>query len=685
MSTTATFYEIAKPMADKGVPQIRLRPNSKVALDAGWPEVATTELGKLALLSSTSPTSNSASVAKAVIGGFCFFEIDSPDVLKRIEAETGKTIPNTFRVRSRPGRGHYYFRHTLASIALGNVSQTYIKGQDFSFRADREYVVSAQSIHPTTGTPYTALDPSAPIIEIPDWLVQWIEAQKIEKKSTVQEDAPRNEAGLVPHGAIHGYLVSQAGRLRSMGLKVDDIESALLALAHEHCAPPLDDEKIKQVARSMDNYEQGKPTELALTQAQALEGEDGKLSFEEDVESLIDASGVIELPVFPEWVLVGTSIGEGLVKPAVLTSSKHPQFLFFPAMQLLMNYISGKVEIGLGKRTRFNTFVLLISPFGKFFKSSSVELAQKYFKNIGLLQSYTNNSKMTEGRVMLSQAGSAEGFCLAMDRVNCKNAIMYADELSDFVAKAGIESASLGSKLLMFYDSAETSNLVKRAKDSYTLEAGTYTFGWIACTTDRAFPRLWAQVSGAGTGISDRVLFIPSPAEPIPPKKFHDPLFVDSAKTRQLVDKAVNQKHFEYTDTDEASEQMNGMNPRSMQMVENFALAFAIDLGLSKIDNDCIERAKAVVDFTDASAEHLQLIEADNKDGRLQKEIVREIRKNGGRMSYRDLCQALDYVRHGLDNWKRCYNALKTEKLIFEFYRRSTRRPIRMVGLKLQD
>src|ERR1700676_1948121 len=247
-----TFFEIAKPMAEMGVPQIRIRPDSKAAFDKDWPSMATTDLARLAELSKEYPDSNAASVAQAKIGGFWVWEVDSPDVLPRMEKETGLQIPPTFKVRSRAGRGHIYWKHTPASVQMGNLSQTYVIGQDFSVRANNMYCVSAGSIHPSTGKPYTALNWGVPIVEAPDWLVNWLVSQKIQKQNTPAADGtPRDFNNKVPHGSIHGFLLSTAGRLRAAGLTQDEIEIALVRIAGEQCAPPIDFSKVRTMAKSI--------------------------------------------------------------------------------------------------------------------------------------------------------------------------------------------------------------------------------------------------------------------------------------------------------------------------------------------------------------------------------------------------------------------------------------------------
>lgn len=85
---------------------------------------------------------------------------------------------------------------------------------------------------------------------------------KPEKKTeSVKQDRP-----LIPHGHIHLWLVSRAGKLRQSGLTPEEIEPILLRMAHAECELPLDDNKIRKVARSMGNYEQGQGMSLLLTQ-----------------------------------------------------------------------------------------------------------------------------------------------------------------------------------------------------------------------------------------------------------------------------------------------------------------------------------------------------------------------------------------------------------------------------------
>jgi hypothetical protein len=412
------------------------------------------------------------------------------------------------------------------------------------------------------------------------------------------------------------------------------------------------------------------------------------LPWEETITNLLDTSSAIERPAFPIEVLENTSIGEGLVKPALESTSKHAQFVFFPAAQLALNYLSSKVQINWGQTEgKYNLFLLLISPYGKFYKSSAAELAQNYFEFMGFCKPMNRDTKNAEGKVIISSAGSAEGFCLAAQQISARNMVIYNDELSAYVAKACIQHSSLNSLMLQIYESAQLSNPIKDTKKSFNIERGTYTFGWLSCTTDRMFPRLWAKIAESGSGIIDRTLFICGPETPKDATRFHNPLpNVGASRTKKLIDDAVMQGKFEYdsdSNIDRAMEIIN--DPRKQGVLEKFALYFAVDLGLKSITKDCVMRACKIVDFAIQSAAFIKPIEAENKQGALQQGILRMLRMNNGTMSHRDLCREMDYTRHGTWEWDNSYKGLIKHGHIIEFQRRSTRRPIHMVGLLQED
>jgi hypothetical protein len=331
----SAFYDTFAPLAQIGIPLTPVRPGTKAAFLPDFPTTATTDLEQIKAWDILYPNHNAACVARAEVGGVWMLEVDSPAVLERIKTETGHDLiqeVSTFRVRSRPGRGHFYFKQNAASMAMGNIAQTYVKGQDWSARVNREYCVAAGSLHPETGQPYTAMGFTAPT-EAPQWLVDWLLSQKIQKATASGGDnAPRNERGLVPHGAIHNWMLAQAGKLRQMGLDQPEIEVALLKLVHDNCEPPIDDSKVVQMSKSICNFPPGEGNK-SLWMNQTFASPIQAPPAQEDGNTILDPA-ILEdeiqkteaIPQFDRSVING--IFRDYVELVTKNTTMEPQFAF---------------------------------------------------------------------------------------------------------------------------------------------------------------------------------------------------------------------------------------------------------------------------------------------------------------------------------------------------------------------
>jgi hypothetical protein len=253
--TVSPFEQRAMAMVSRGIPVTVLRVKDKPAILAEWQKTATTDIAQIKKWAAQYPENNVGAVARGEAGAVFFLEIDSNDVLRRIKAETGKAMPDTFSVRSSPKRGHFYFRHTAKSIACGNLSQGYVKRGDWSLRADGQYVVGPGSISPKTGEPYTIID-DLPIIDIPDWLVEWCESQRENKLKPAEREAGE----LVPHGKINDYLTRFIGKMIHENVPLDATLVATLAAVHANCAPPIDESRVTRDVQGMySRYPAGTP------------------------------------------------------------------------------------------------------------------------------------------------------------------------------------------------------------------------------------------------------------------------------------------------------------------------------------------------------------------------------------------------------------------------------------------
>ena len=655
-----TFLERAQATVAKGAPVIRLRPRTKIAQDSDWPSLATKDATVIQKWAAETPESNCAAVAKAEIDGVWFFEIDDPSVVGRIEAETGKKIPETYRVRSRPGRGHFYWKQTFESIALGNVAQGYVKNGDFSVRVNNEYVVAAGSIHPNTGEPYEIVS-TADIVEAPIWLIDWIKGQRVEKKISDASD----DTEPIPDGKRNTTLASIAGRLRNAGLDREGIVASLRRINSARCHPPLPEEDIETIAGSISRYPVGKDTTVLIggvpvgtapAKRTAYGVPPAQLEPQEPIERLSIPSK--PYPVFPSWVMAGTSIYEGLVKLFCAVNSRQEEFMFMPALVLLLNYVATKVHVK-GKKITPTIFLVCIGKKGEMLKSASIESAVEYFRIMGCVGHATDLLDNASSKSLIWTIGSPEGLGKEMARLRCSNAILLYDELATLTNKASIDGSTLTSSLLTMYESGKFQNAVKNRKDSFSFEPHSYAISLMACSTDRNFLSNWAKLSGKSTGLDDRFFFLYQPKELKKRIPFEDvETHKGSVETRRLIEKAIKQGTYEISNKSPLAQRPDLDNRQEIR-AEKFALAFAIDLGLDEIDLECIERGLALVDYEESVKNFLQTYEGVTKEGQLQMEIksrlIREPNCEMGERKLRRLCHA---DRHGTTAWNYAFGGL---------------------------
>ena len=191
MSNSNAPLAHAPQYAQMGIPIIALAPGTKIPFKEmeGWQHggIATTDPKQIENWNSQFPNANFALCAFAKPGGHCFLEFDQ-GTLTELCKRYNQPVPRTrVHISGNAGR-HFVFKHTAASIALGNRSAVRDGKEWFSFRADRKYLVSAPSVHPN-GNRYAVhekydIEPQP----IPDWLVKAI--------------AELTEAPKKPHGAI---------------------------------------------------------------------------------------------------------------------------------------------------------------------------------------------------------------------------------------------------------------------------------------------------------------------------------------------------------------------------------------------------------------------------------------------------------------------------------------------------
>ena len=215
-------------------------------------------------------------VGRRGVGNHCFLDIDADGVIERIEAETGKSMPLTYTVQSRPAsapwKKHFYFLQTSYSVSRirteanrkdttkwvtseNTGAQMHPTMYDLKGVGGGGLVVAAGSIR-KDGELYTVFDDS-PVIDFPNWLVDWLvqdihkywsdcakerhqRATKIAALSE-PEKAALKEAGDdhgfdIPEADIFLFLNWRASTFASLGMERKTIKKVLIEQVKKFCA-----------------------------------------------------------------------------------------------------------------------------------------------------------------------------------------------------------------------------------------------------------------------------------------------------------------------------------------------------------------------------------------------------------------------------------------------------------------
>lgn len=178
-------------------------------------------------------------------GHLCVLDIDKDGVLAQIEAETGKQLPTTFTVQSRPEEApykrHYYFWQTDYSVTqLPKTVGAAVTDGRYDLKINGQ-TVAPGSLHTKTGKPY-AIMTDAEVVDMPDWLVDWVYNDKAKYK--VNKDGGESFQALdmgvlLPEGHRYPYLRSHAAKLRTAGCNSDQILDVLRQDCIDHCVGGL--------------------------------------------------------------------------------------------------------------------------------------------------------------------------------------------------------------------------------------------------------------------------------------------------------------------------------------------------------------------------------------------------------------------------------------------------------------
>jgi len=163
--------------------------------------------------------------------------------LAELEDQFG-LLPCTLIVRTGGGGRHLYFTHTGGLIR----SRAGFRG-GLDFKSDGGSVVAPPSRH-ASGNQYVVLTPGVLPALIPVWLFELVgSAPPVSAGGRSEPSDPKHR-----EGQRNSVLTSIAGSMRRRGMSAEAIEAGLLAENSARCDPPLADEEVRSIARSVLRY-----------------------------------------------------------------------------------------------------------------------------------------------------------------------------------------------------------------------------------------------------------------------------------------------------------------------------------------------------------------------------------------------------------------------------------------------
>jgi len=166
-------------------------------------------------------------------------------------------------------------------------------------------------------------------------------------------------------------------------------------------------------------------------------------------------------------------------------------------------------------------------------------------------------------------------------------------------------------------------------------------------------------MAGEDSGLNDRFFFLLQP-DPLPETKLFTAVDFreGSIKTRQLIDKATKQGVYHFVDQTPLEEIARLYGNRTEIRAEKWALAFAIDLGRDEIDEDCVERAIALIRYEVATKKYMITFESRNEEALIQQKIMSALEKSKGILGKREIERKIHPGRYGTSRWEQAYKGL---------------------------
>jgi putative DNA primase/helicase len=174
--------------------------------------------------------------------------------LRALIERFGPEFTQTAHVETPSGGSHYYY-----SLADGIKNTNGVFGPGLETKVDA-YVVAPPSKIGHREYRWTHPPETTPVLPFPDYLLSLLREQKVDQKAASGLAADE----CIPEGRRNITLISLAGSMRRRGMSQVAIEAGLAAENSQRCNPPLSEDEVRSIARSVGHYLPADTTLLAV-------------------------------------------------------------------------------------------------------------------------------------------------------------------------------------------------------------------------------------------------------------------------------------------------------------------------------------------------------------------------------------------------------------------------------------
>jgi hypothetical protein len=252
-SASRTLLKAALAWARNGKPVFPCRPGGKDPLTKRGHIDATTDPRKIHMWWKRWPNANIA-VPTGGRSGVLVVDVDHPASLDALEAKHDK-FSETRTHSTGSGGMHLIFAYPEGSDIRNSAGKL---GEGLDVRGEGGYIIVPPS---RTTRPYEILD-ALPLADTPPWLIETltepkrpaVKVRSITTAASVGADGPP-----ILQGSRDDTLTRIAGRLHDGIRSLDDLTAELLEINARRCEPPLSDQQVVKVARSIHGREPCRP------------------------------------------------------------------------------------------------------------------------------------------------------------------------------------------------------------------------------------------------------------------------------------------------------------------------------------------------------------------------------------------------------------------------------------------